>query len=290
MEQATTRPKVALVIGAGGLKCAASLGLWKVLRREGIPIDLAVGCSGGSIFAATIALGYEPEDVERLLYKVWTKENLSRYHYRSLLQVILPRVFGFNETFGLLDDRAFMSPLRREFGERTFADTHIPLFLMATDLQRHEKVILCEGSILDAIRASIAIPIIFQPHEVDGRWLVDGGLFDPLPIDIAIREGVELIIGMGFEEKVNAKATSLLSLLFQIIGTFENNLLQSTYAFYNMTHYAEVVPIIQTFDRPIGLADTHLLPYIIEQGEKAAEEQVPYLRRILAASAQNVGG
>lgn len=288
MERAPTRPKVALVIGAGGLKCAASLGLWKVLRREGIPVDLAVGCSGGSVFAALMALGYEPAEVEQLLYKVWTKENLSRYRYRSLLQVILPRVFGFDETFGLLDDRAFMAPLRELLGERTFADTRIPLYLVATDLQRREKVILCEGPILDAIRASIAIPIIFQPWKVGERWLVDGGLFDPLPIDVAIREGVELIIGMGFEEKVNAKSSSLLSLLFQIIGTFENNLLQSTYAFYNMTHYAEVVPIIQTFDRPIGLADTHLLPYIIEQGEKAAEEQVPYLHRILEASAQRV--
>jgi NTE family protein len=280
------RTRVALIIGAGGLKCAAALGVWKVLRREGIAIDFTAGCSGGGLFASMIALGYQPEEVEALLYKIWTKENLSRYHYRSFLQLLLPRVFGFDETFGLLDDGPFMAPLIALFGDRTFADTRIPLFLIAADLERKEKVVLCEGRILDAMRASIAIPIIFRPWKVDGRWLVDGGLYDPLPVDVAIREGIEVIIAMGFEETVSVRAGSLLSLFFQIIGTFENNLLKSSYAFHNLTHYAEIMPIIQSFDRPIGLTDTHLLPYIIAEGERSAEELLPYLRRLLEESSK----
>ena len=68
----TQRKKVALVIGSGSVKCAAALGLWKVLERAGIKLDMLVGCSGGSIYAAVMALGYDVATCERLTRELWT--------------------------------------------------------------------------------------------------------------------------------------------------------------------------------------------------------------------------
>ena len=78
---------------------------------------------------------------------------------------------------------------------------------------------------------------------------------------------------------------SVLGLIGQVTAISMNNLLRSTFAFYNLAHHAEVVPIIPPLDRRVSLADTHLLPYIIERGEEAAEAELPYIRRLLRARA-----
>ena len=92
------RKRVAIVIGAGSVKCAAALGLWKVLRREGIDIDMVVGCSGGSIYASVMALGDDPETCERLTRELWTPKITLRRNWRSILGAMLPQVFPFQRT------------------------------------------------------------------------------------------------------------------------------------------------------------------------------------------------
>jgi NTE family protein len=129
------------------------------------------------------------------------------------------------------------------------------------------------------------MPVLLRPWLMDGRLLIDGGAVDPLPVSVAIREGCDIILAMGFETPYDAEFNSLSSIVNQSINILTNNLLESTYAFYSMAHHAEVIPILPTFDRSIGLTEAHLIPYLIEQGEKAAEAQVPYLKRLLAASA-----
>lgn len=279
---AARRPRVGLVIGSGGIKCAAAIGLWRVLEREGIDVDVAVGCSGGSMYAAGIALGQSAQFAVDISQELWGNI-YSGLRYRALLQIALPRVFGFSDRIGLLDDRQIMANLLRIFGEATFEETRIPLFMTTTDLHSMETVVLERGLIAKSIRASIALPVLLPPWEVDGRLLIDGGTSNPLPIDIAIREGCEVILAMGFESARNEVLGTLSTVISQATATTINHLLRSTYAFYSVAHHAEIVPIMPAFDRPIRLTDAHLLPYIIEQGERAAEEAVPYLRSLLAA-------
>jgi NTE family protein len=275
--------RLALVIGSGSVKCAAGLGMFKVLQREGISADLVVGCSGGGLIASAIALGYSADDTKNLLLKLWTHETVSRFNTRSLLRIIMPRLFGFNEHFGLIDDRRMMKSLRDTFGEITFADTLIPLFLVATDLWNGEKVILDHGLLRDALRASIASPVVFSPWQVADRLLIDGAMSDPMPVDVAIREGAEVIIAMGFESPYHPRISSLLSYILQMTSVWNNNLLNSTFAFYNLAHHAEIIPIVPKFQKRIDFADTHLIPYIIEEGERATEQHVSYLKRLFAS-------
>ena len=115
-----------------------------------------------------------------------------------------------------------------------------------------------------------------------GRLLFDGGASDPLPVSVAIQEGCDIILAMGFENPLNERVGSLMSLVAQTTCITMNNLLKSTYSFYNAAHHAEIVPIIPTFDRHVGLRDTSLHPYMIERGEEAAAKQLPFLRRLLA--------
>lgn len=282
MDAATGRKKrVALVIGAGSVKCAAALGLWKVLKREGIDIDMLVGCSGGSLYAATMALGYDVETSERLTRELWTPAITKRRDMRSILGAFMPRLFGFDGHFGMVHGEPMMRALEEPFGGRDFSDAVIPLHIAATALDNGERVVLSKGSVRDAVRASIAIPYIWKPMCIDGRWLLDGCMSDPLPIDIAIREGADVILAMGFESPYPSRIRSATRYAFQVNSIYTNNLLRANYSFHNLAHHAEIIPMLPDFDRPIRLFDTDQFPYVIEQGERAAEAQLGYLRKVL---------
>jgi NTE family protein len=273
-------PRIGVVIGSGSIKCASALGLLRVLKRERIPVDLAVGCSAGGLYASALALGWDLDETERRSYEMW-QGLFARVDYGTILRGLFP-LFRARGPVGLLDERRLKHVLESLYGETTFADARIPLHLVATDLKTGDSVVLSEGRLFDAARASVAIPVLLSPWAVNGRLLFDGGASDPLPVSVAIREGCDIILAMGFENPLHESVGSLMSLVSQTTCIAMNNLLKSTYSFYSMAHHAEILPIIPTFDRHVGLRDTSLHPYIVERGEDAAAKQLPFLRRLLA--------
>jgi NTE family protein len=279
--------RIALVIGAGSVKCAAALGLQRVLRREGIAIDMVVGCSGGSMYAAMIALGHDVETAQEMTTRLWTREVTGRSNRRAMLGALFPSIFRFDEAFGLRDDRLVMARLREAFGDRTFADTELPLYLAATDFHNGEQVVLAEGRLLDAIRASIAIPFTFNPWRIGDRLLIDGFMSDPLPVGVAIREGADVIVAMGFESPFQERISSAARFAFQMSSIMTNNLLKANFAFHNLAHHAEVIPVIPEFKQRIRLFDTEKIPAIVEEGERAMEEHMPYLRALMEEKTWN---
>jgi NTE family protein len=260
--------------------CAAALGLGKALLREGLVPGMAVGCSGGSIYAATLALGYDPVEAERLTLDLFTSDVFEGY--ASNLKSALTGETRFTESSSLIDDRIMLDRLTHAFGDKSFEDAGIPLYIVATDFYTGERVVLSSGRIVDAIRASIAIPMIFSPWKVGEQLLVDGAVSDPLPLDVAIQEGSDVIAAVGFEMPTRKRMNSYTAVATHFNSLYMNNILKSTFAFYNAVHHAEILPILPEFEHPIGTFDTAQIPYIIAQGEKAAEQHIPYLKQLLA--------
>lgn len=276
------KPRIALVIGSGSVKCAAALGLMKVLARENIHVDMVVGCSGGAIYASLIALGWSAEQATDAILRMWTKEVTSKRSSRAIFQLALPWLVKFDESFGLIDDRLINRRLKDGFGGATFSQTKIPLFVAATDLYNGEQMVISEGRIADAVRASISIPYIFPPFKLNGRYLVDGFQSDPLPVGVAIKEGADIIIAMGFDSPYQEQISSLMRYNFQISSVTSNNLLKTNFAFHNLAHHSEIIPILPEFQYRIKLFDTDKISYVIEEGERAAEKQLPHLKELLA--------
>ena len=273
--------KVALVIGAGAVKCASALGLWKVLQKEDIDFDMIVGCSGGSIYAAAMAMGFSVQECIENTKKLWNRSITQKRNWRAVASVLLPGILNFDHGFSMMSDEPMLRSFRSVFGDKTFQDTSKPLYIMATDFETGESIAQCEGRLVDALRASVAIPYIWSAWRHNGRLLIDGAASNPLPVDVPMREGVDIILALGFQSPLPKRVKSISRYAFYINSLMTNNLLNSNFAFHNAVHHAEIISIFPEFERPIRLFDTDQFPYVIEQGEKAMLEQLPYLKRLL---------
>jgi NTE family protein len=277
------KKKIALVIGAGSVKCAAALGLWKVLEKENIHFDMIVGCSGGSLYAAAMAMGFSLQECIDNTKKLWNRSITRQRNWRALASALLPGFLKFDHHFGMMSDGPMLRSFQSVFGEKTFADTKTPLYVMATDFETGDSIAQHEGKIVDALRASVAIPFIWSAWQHNGRLLIDGAASNPLPVDVPIREGVDIILAIGFQSPLPRRVKSISRYAFYINSLMTNNLLNANFAFHNAVHHAEIISIFPEFERPIRLFDTDQIPYVIEQGEKAMQEQLPYVKRLLEA-------
>lgn len=158
---------ISLALGGGGAKGNSHIGVIRRLQKEGFNIRAVAGTSFGGIVAVFFALGYSPDEIEDL--------------FASLDQ---RRLYGHSDNEGpsLLGLAGATKWLNETLGKRTFADLKIPCVLTAADLRSGREILLSEGSLVDAILATIAIPGIFPSKRIGDLELVDGGALDPVPV------------------------------------------------------------------------------------------------------------
>jgi len=276
-----SKKRVALVIGSGAIKCAASIGMFQILAEENIEVDLVVGCSGGAIYSVGISTGMSMDEIIGWSESTWTKDLMQDYLVN--LKASKDGTLKFNERSGLVNDSFLNEKLRGICGGRKFSGHKIPFIVVATDMMTGEPVEFSEGDVFEAVRASLAIPMIFPPWEIDGRLLVDGAASNPLPIDIAIKHGADIVIAMGFTIDYRSKFRSITAVQEQMSSIYMNNIFKNSFAFNNLAHHSEIFPIIPEFDSTVSMFDIHKIPHLIEKGKEATLEQIPHIKRLLAA-------
>jgi NTE family protein len=280
--QPASRPnapkRLALVLGSGGVRSIAASGIAGRLAREGIRPDLVAGCSSGALFGAQIALGIHGDEALRMATALWSSELTQQRRWRAYVQLVAPRLAGFGAGFAMRDDRLIAQRIERAFGNVRLEQLPLPLRVAATDAASGEQVVLTEGRLVDALRASMAVPIIFPSVEIAGRRLVDGVLSDPLPIGAAADAGV--VIALGFNGDMPRRIDRLSRLVAQTSTTLINNLMQARTAAARAAGQ-QVVSIDLELDRRVGLWDTAAMPYLFEAGWRAAERRLPDIVRAL---------
>jgi NTE family protein len=205
------RPKIGLALGSGGARGFAHLGVIKVLEKENIPIDLIAGSSMGALVASLYASGL---GIERL-YKLAKAFNRNDY-----IDLTMPKM-------GLISGKRIKEFIRLLTKGKRIEDLNIPIGIVATDLQRCEKVVFRNGTIADAVRASISIPGIFVPEKIDGRLLVDGGVIDRIPVSVAREMGADIVIGVDVSHvKVNEEISSIFDVILQSIDILQDELVR----------------------------------------------------------------
>ncbi len=179
------RLKVGLALGGGGARGIAHIGVLKVLEAAGIPVDVVTGASMGGFIAAAYAAGKSPAELEALALRFANP--------LQLMRLMDPSPF----TRGFLQGKRVREFLETLIGPHTtFADTRIPLALTAVDLPRGQLVVLRDGSLVDAVMATSALPGLWPPVERDDMELVDGGLLNNVPVDVARQLGADVVIAV----------------------------------------------------------------------------------------------
>lgn len=174
-----------IALSGGGARGLAHIGVLKVFEREGIPVQLLTGASMGGIIAAAYATGHTAGEIEDIAAYMSKMRHLIR-----LLDIDRSR-------HGLLDQKHVRSFFSDIFGENsTFADLRIPLALTCVDLYRGKEVVLREGRLVDAVLATCAVPGLFPPVSIGDCELVDGGVLNNLPADIARTMGARHVVAV----------------------------------------------------------------------------------------------
>jgi NTE family protein len=278
--RAANSPHLALVLGSGGVRSIAALGINEVLTQAGMRPDLVVGCSSGALFGACIAAGMTGQHGLAATQRLWSAELTGKKRWSAYLELIAPRLMRFNAGFSLRDARLIRERVERAFGNSRLQDLPIPLRVVATEAQTGNAVVLTHGRVADAVRASMALPFLFPSVELDGRRLSDGVISDPLPV--AAARDAAAVITLGFRGAMPRRIDRPSRLIAQVTTAMINNLQQARIeaaraAGQRMFH------IELDIDRRIGLWDTAAMPRIFEIGQRAAADHLPAIRRLLDA-------
>ncbi len=184
-----SRKTVGLVLGSGSSRGWAHIGVIEALEEEKIPIDYVAGCSVGSYVGALYASG-SLTSLKEFVIKMNGKKVFSYF------DVVFPRS-------GVLNGTKRLKGLFSMHTDATdFSHLKIPLLMVATDLATGKKVVLKSGSIITALRATMCIPGLFAPMKVKDRWLVDGGLVDPVPVGVARALEADVVIAVDLNSGI----------------------------------------------------------------------------------------
>ena len=207
-------PRIGLVLGGGGARGGAHIGVLRVMEELRIPVDYVAGTSMGSLVGALYSAGYSPDEIQRIVERIpWEqafRDAPDRRHQsfrrrEEDLLALVPYEVGLGKK-GISGKKGILQGTRIDFvlrsltlettGLESFDRLRIPYRAVAADLKTGEMVVLDRGDLARAMRASMSLPGIFAPVEIDGRILVDGGIARNIPVDVARSMGADKIIAV----------------------------------------------------------------------------------------------
>lgn len=261
------KQKLALVLGGGGARGVSHIGVLKVLQENGIKPDFLVGCSMGSMIGAYYALGLDMDKLE---------EFVTGYRKRDAIMDLLDIGIPLRSVLKGRKVDKFISKLLKK---SKFSQTKIPLYIMATDLETGEEVVLSRGDISEAVKASLCVPGIFPPVKIGRRYLIDGGVTNPTPIDVAKRMGAKKIIAVDLisNRSVNLSKPGMITTLMQsyeIIRTEAIKLKLSPIGSQTILIKPKVGGTVDSFKFTE-------MPKFIKIGIEAAKEALPKIKKLL---------
>ncbi|MBU1701985.1 MAG: patatin-like phospholipase family protein [Candidatus Eisenbacteria bacterium] len=248
-----------LALSGGVARSIVHVGVLKVFKAEGIPIDAIAGTSGGSIAAVLYAAGLPVTDMAALAGKLSWRE----------LAHLSPKRLGFLSTAPI---RQF---IEKWIGNPSFEDLKIPCAVVATDMTTFAAHVFNSGPILPAVEASCAIPHLFSPVKIDGKIYLDGGVVNFLPVECLSSMGAEMTVGVSTikDPPRGGEPRHLVELMAQFSGLVQyNNYMQSRERVDILIH-----PNMEKFP----VFELHKAGLLLEEGEKAARSALPRIRALL---------
>ena len=188
--------KIGLALGSGGARGLAFIGVLKILEREKIPIDLIAGTSMGSLIGGLYVSGMDAITMEEIALNI---------SWQQTAKFFTPTI----SKAGLVDSDKIEKLLESFIGKKRIQNSKISFAAVSTDIKKGKQVVIKNGKISKAIRASCSVPGIFTPLKHRNRFLVDGGLINPVPVDVVRAMGADIVIGVSVIPEVIYKSKEL---------------------------------------------------------------------------------
>jgi len=265
------RKKVGLALGSGGAKGYAHIGVLKVLEENNIPIDYISGSSAGAIVGSLYSLYKDINRVEEILTDF--------QKIRSL--------FDLSFKGGLIRGRKITKFFEENFQDKKFKDLYIPMCVVTTDYKTGEEVRIKKGDIALAVRASMAIPFVFELVDCGKRELADGGLSSPVPIRAVKELGADIVIGVRIEDKLgDSKRKNIYSMAERSITIMQHNLSEYELKECNI--------LIDPYFADYGILGIHKIiqgraSEAMKEGEKVAREKIQEIKNLIGAEEEISG-
>jgi len=186
--------KVGLALGSGSARGWAHIGVIRALKEAGVSVDCVAGTSIGALVGAVYAAG------KLDVLEAWAQQ-LEWKQILSFMDVVLPKS-------GLIDGEKIAEFVRRQIHVEAIEDLPIPFAAVATDLRTAHEVVLNQGDVIEAVRASISLPGIFTPVEKDHAFLIDGGLVNPVPVNVARKIGADFVVAVDLNSDIMPRKRS----------------------------------------------------------------------------------
>lgn len=252
------RPKIALVLGGGAARGFAHVGVIRVLEQEKIPIDLIVGTSVGSLIGAIYADTRSSFDLEFTAFKI-QKEDIFDFSV-------------FSSTTGPVKGDRLEDFVQKKISKANIEELAIPYAAVATNLNMGRQVVLDKGSIAKAVRASSAIPGVFSPVVYQNNTLVDGGVVNNVPVDVARTKGADLVIAVDIGKNVvNWNITNIVDITLQAVNIMSNEI--------SAFKVRDADILIQPNVGTVGMTDFTQKEYCIRAGIEAAHRAIPEIKK-----------
>jgi NTE family protein len=266
--------KVGLALSGGAARGLAHVGVLSVLQQESIPIDMIAGTSAGAVMGAIFAWNQDTDRmIEQALDTNWKK-------FGTMVDPSFPKT-------GLIKGRKVKKLISTFIPDNVkFRDLQIPVACVATDIDTGEEIVINKGIVLDALRATVSIPGIFTVVKREGRYLVDGGLTTPVPVNVVRNMGADFIIAVNVNPDVTGRMGK--TSRQRIEAKKEPNIFQvMMQSIYITTHslalnnMADSDIVIEPDLANIGASEFQRAPELVELGTQAAREAIPEIKRKL---------
>lgn len=254
-------PKLGLALGGGAARGFAHIGVLQVLEEEGIKPSLVVGTSAGSVVASFYASGKTGQQLQ------WLADTMDETQFTDWANPFSGR--------GILRGEALGKYINSQLNGMKIEDMKLPLGIVATDLRTGDGILFRRGDVATAVRASSAVPSVFEPVQIAGKDFVDGGLVSPVPVRYARQMGADLVLAVDISSRPeDAKTTDMLKVLLQTFSIMSKSISQ-----LELTQ-ADVV--VRPALPDIGSTEFSARKKSIEAGRTAMKQAMPQLRALLA--------
>jgi len=270
---AVRRLKIGLALGSGGARGIAHIGVLKILEKNNIPIDYIAGVSAGAFVGAYYSLNKEIAGFEKICLGLTKKK-------------ILSFIDPINPKKALIAGNRIKEEIRKILKGKNFKDLKVPLTIVAVDLENGQELNIKRGNLVDAIRASIGLPGIFYPVKLDDKWLVDGGLINATPVDVAREMGADIVIAVDLtiSSEVRFKEPTTVGTLIQSFDIMRTEL--TRLKIQSVKNLVLIQPIVNDRNE-IDSLRFYDAKRFIKAGEDAAEKAMPEIRRKIKEFSNN---